>query len=335
MNAMKPLALAALFAVSSLSFADDPTKVLLPGDKAPAMTVSEWVKGTKVDKFEGGKVYVVEFWATWCGPCKETIPHLTELQKKYKGKVHFTGVSVWERGEDIPGQVKQFVSSWGNKMDYAVAIDTYTDPTQPTSGLMSQNWMFAAKRTGIPSAFIVKDGVVQWVGHPTALDKPLADVLAGSFDLDAQREEYKKFVDAELKKEEVLTRIAATETLFKSGKKEFVAKEIAEILAMGSYTYSPILNAMMQEVASEEGNKEYAVLLADEMVKAINDPIAMFYASQAYQAVGDMKKTVDILEKAVKSFDGGPMSKDEAMKPWRATIVARLEEAKKLAKSGG
>jgi thiol-disulfide isomerase/thioredoxin len=65
------------------------------GDPAPALKVSKFVKGSPVTKFEPGKFYVVEFWATWCGPCKTSIPHLTEMAKKYKD-VQFVGVSVWE-----------------------------------------------------------------------------------------------------------------------------------------------------------------------------------------------------------------------------------------------
>jgi len=62
--------------------ADDSAKL---GDKAASLDGLTYVKGEPVT-FKEGKVYVVEFWATWCGPCKTSIPHLTEIQKKYKDK---------------------------------------------------------------------------------------------------------------------------------------------------------------------------------------------------------------------------------------------------------
>ena len=54
--------------------------------KAKELTISQWVKGEPADVTDGEHIYVVEFWATWCGlPAKH--PHLTELQKKYKDQV--------------------------------------------------------------------------------------------------------------------------------------------------------------------------------------------------------------------------------------------------------
>src|SRR5262245_56419866 len=62
------------------------------GSAAPALTIDKWVKGGEVKSFAAGKVYVVEFWATWCPPCRKSIPHLTELAKSHK-EVTFIGVA--------------------------------------------------------------------------------------------------------------------------------------------------------------------------------------------------------------------------------------------------
>ncbi len=56
---------------------------LMVGDQAPALSIGNWVKGSPVKSFEPGKVYVIEFWETWCGPCIRNIPHVNEIQKEY------------------------------------------------------------------------------------------------------------------------------------------------------------------------------------------------------------------------------------------------------------
>lgn len=148
------------------------------GDPAPKIDVDEWIKGDAVKAFEPGKVYVVEFWATWCGPCVRAIPHLTELQKKHTS-VTFIGVAASERvakGEPDKRleKLKAFVENQGDKMGYRVAYDGDRGMTTP--------WLVAAGRSTIPTAFIVDhNSKVAWVGHPNKLDAELEKVLdAGS-----------------------------------------------------------------------------------------------------------------------------------------------------------
>ncbi|MFZ4573149.1 MAG: redoxin domain-containing protein [Phycisphaerales bacterium] len=151
------------------------------GDAAPAIKVAKWFKGNEVKSFEEGKVYVVEFWATWCGPCKRTIPHLTKLAAEMKDKVTVVGVSVWEKRPEEPGteyltKVEKFVTKMGPKMEYVIAADT-------GEGDMAKTWVEAAKSPGIPAAFVVgKTGKIEWTGHPMeGLDEVVAEVAAGTY----------------------------------------------------------------------------------------------------------------------------------------------------------
>jgi thiol-disulfide isomerase/thioredoxin len=178
---MRPyLTLFAALATCLISTGTRADEILNIGDPAPKLAVSGWVKGEKVDGFEPGKTYVVEFWATWCGPCRVSIPHLTELAHKYKGKgVRFIGVDVWENNTSL---VKPFVEQMGDKMDYSVALDDVPDKGNPMNGAMAKTWMSAAEEHGIPAAFVVHDGKIAWIGHPMNMDEPLAKITAGDWD---------------------------------------------------------------------------------------------------------------------------------------------------------
>lgn len=152
---------------------------LKAGDPAPPLAVGAWVKGEPVERFEKGKVYVLEYWATWCGPCIAAIPHLTELQKKYADKgLIVIGMNVWETDD---AAVEPFVKKMGEKMGYRVATD---DKSDGGKGKMAETWMAAAGQKGIPCSFIIdRDTRVAWIGPPGELDKALQKVLDGKFDI--------------------------------------------------------------------------------------------------------------------------------------------------------
>jgi thiol-disulfide isomerase/thioredoxin len=187
MKAIIWTALVLVWAGAALSSEKEIT--LKVGDAAPGLQVAKWVQGEPVKGFQPGKTYIVEFWATWCGPCRATIPHLNEIHNKYKDKgLIVIGQDVFERNEE---EVPKFVKQMGDKMTYRVALD---DKEGNKNGKMAETWMEAAGQNGIPTAFLVdKQSKIAWIGHPTQLKDPLLEqVLAGTFDLKQAAAAYEK-----------------------------------------------------------------------------------------------------------------------------------------------
>ena len=160
----------------------DAPPALTVGSPAPALKVSRYLKGEPVEAFEPGKIYVVEFWATWCGPCITSMPHVTALQKQYPD-VTFIGVSVWERNPSAP---EAFLKIHGDKIDYRIACDEIPEGATANEGAMATTWLNAAEANGIPTAFVVDgQGRIANITHPMSLDESLPQIIAGKYDVDA------------------------------------------------------------------------------------------------------------------------------------------------------
>jgi thiol-disulfide isomerase/thioredoxin len=92
-----------------------------------------------------GKVVLLNFWATWCGPCKAEIPGFVELQEKYRDKLTIIGYSV----DDTAELAKKYAAEY--KMNYPVLLGEGREDVQDAYGPI---W-------GIPASFIIsKDGKV-------------------------------------------------------------------------------------------------------------------------------------------------------------------------------
>jgi cytochrome c biogenesis protein CcmG/thiol:disulfide interchange protein DsbE len=99
-------------AVQTIRFFRDPAP-------APVFTVQDLDGRTITAADLRGKVTLINFWATWCGPCRAEIPALIALQNKYRNELQIIGIS---EDEGPAAQVRQFVAA--NRMNYRIAMTT-------------------------------------------------------------------------------------------------------------------------------------------------------------------------------------------------------------------
>ena len=113
-------------------------------EKAPELVVEKWISKQPDTK---GKFVLIDFWATWCGPCRAYIPSLNDIQKKYADKMVIIGVS-----DEAAEKVEAFSNP---KINYFEAIDT--------QGTVKDQLQVK----GIPHAILIDPkGIVRWEGFP-------------------------------------------------------------------------------------------------------------------------------------------------------------------------
>ena len=175
------------------------------GDQAPDLGKDvSWIKGESITEFESDHIYVLDFWATWCGPCIRAIPHMDEIARKHEADgVTVIGVAIWPRDTMTP--TAEFVKKKGDDMNYTIAADI--------DGATAKKFMEATKSNGIPTAMIVnRKGVLAWIGHPMAgMDEALAQIVAGTYDIEGAVEEDRRKVATARKAEPLMTKANAAQ----------------------------------------------------------------------------------------------------------------------------
>lgn len=151
---------------------------LAVGDGAPLLSIDAWVKGEPVPAFQPGRVYVVDFWALWCGGCIAGMPELTKLQRDFaQDGVVVVAATCGDPDNTLPG-VRAFAAKKDDDfMGFRVGFDG--------SGRLHHDWLEQGGVGGIPYAFVVgQDGRIVYAGHPVHIRALLPKVLSGEFDAD-------------------------------------------------------------------------------------------------------------------------------------------------------
>ena len=308
---MSAVRLSILISLVGLMFAT-PALAIDLGDQAPPLKIKEWIKGKPVDvtKNDGKSVYLVEFWATWCRPCRDSIPHLTKLQEKYKDKgVVIVGVST-DKKEGVEG-VQQFVKKMDTKMDYTVAFDDDSkteDAYQKAFGIR-----------GIPHAFIIdQKSRIVWQGHPLdeSLEEAIEQVLAGKYDLEKAKKEY---AEERKRNENREKAVPLLQQYFVAGADSDNA-EVTELLTKQLMPLiekdAQMLNMFSWEILTNEQIKHRDLALALKTAKLANeltdgkDPSILDTYARALWDTGGKKQAIELQKQAVKMADEGGMKEE-------------------------
>jgi thiol-disulfide isomerase/thioredoxin len=302
------------------------------GDKASALVVKEWVRGKPVDvtTADGKNVYVVEFWATWCSPCLQSIPHVSGLQKKYKDKnVTFIGVSIDD--QRTVDQVRPFMEKMGDKMDYTIAIDK--------DGATSKAYMDAFGIRGIPHAFVVNQkGQIIWHQNPhpsvPGLDEVIDKVVAGKFDVAAAKrlmaEREKEALERQRQFEALVGLMQDYFLLVRSTGKERQAAEVGGKILEGGRDNPALMSRLAWDILTQEGIVSRDLKLALAAAEAANTAtngenaaVLYMYALALFEN-GRKKDAVSVQAKAVELA-----KKDSMPEQMIAQLSEQLERFKR------
>ena len=131
------------------------------GDLCPSLKVLETQTKNPVEiEFTDSKVYLLDFWATWCGPCQRPMQHNQDMLEKnphWEGKAGILAISLDDSAEEV---LKRFQEKqWDKIKNYWAGEQGFGAETPSVFGI-----------NGIPECFLVKEGKVLWSGHPNNRD---------------------------------------------------------------------------------------------------------------------------------------------------------------------
>lgn len=288
------------------------SSTLSVGDEAPGFKVEKWIRYGGTLPFEKGKVYLVDLWATWCAPCIAGMPHLTQLQKKYKANgLEVIGITSEDKYGNTLENVINFVSKRDTTMNYNVAwvpaslMDT-------VEGIWLHPWMIKSGSGNLPTAFLVdKHGKIVFIGDPFTIDSTLYHVMNDHYDIDRLKANYLSGINAE----KVLSQFNSA---IKTGSLKEAIVFGRQILNGFSYVKPNTYLIMGWQVSHVQGeiHPELLEIAYDAIIRGIkltefNSPAFFDVLAGIFAAKKDIPSAV-IAEKLAVSLSEGEMKKTQS-----------------------
>ena len=286
-----------LAVVAALAVAGTPAQALKIGDEAPAISIQEWVQGDPVElNPDSDTVYVVEFWATWCGPCRKSIPVLNSLHEKYgDGALVIIGITDEDK-ETVGGFMEKM------EMNYTIAIDQD-----------SETWEAYAVSTGvdgIPHAFVVKQGRLFWEGSPMdGFDSAVSAILDNNYDLE------KAIADQRIKR---LAEVWVPQyTLLAADKANAEAADaLGNRILEQCGNHAQVLNELAWNIVSDKTlayrNLDFALQLAEKACALTDTPSsdmldtharALYEKGRTEEAIARQKQAIEVCDDESEKTD--------------------------------
>jgi uncharacterized protein (TIGR03435 family) len=269
---------------------------LKAGDKAPTITITDYISNIAKDKTLNNKYILLEFWATWCAPCLGAVPHLNELQAKYKNRKDISIISMTYESPEI-------VLKTLKRIDFkTIVVSDQTEKSQTDFGV-KQNGSMTLPRT----VLIDNKGVVKWIGVPDQMTDSLFDSFLKGDDITTITDSVPKNIEnktkADLKDE---NSIDIAMKLLRDKQTQYSFSLLESIDNHGSSSrknplkgqYSAI-NCSFKKILSELLNVTEMQLEIPELIN--NKKYSLFYKN--VNIVDEKKCIEDIKTNLLKSLD--------------------------------
>lgn len=163
---MKYLIYILTFLTMGITYAQSNIKV---NEKAPKINITHWIENVPTNKSLDNKFTVLEFWATWCGPCIAAVPHMNKIQSEFNNK-DLVYISITDESVE---KVKRSLK----RIDFkSIVVTDLTKETQIN---------FGDGKKGLDTypltVLIDNKGIIKWIGEPKKLNsKIMSEFLANA-----------------------------------------------------------------------------------------------------------------------------------------------------------